>query len=411
MANKKTRYCQKCNRTKDESNFYGSNNLEKYPEGKLNLCKECLTMHVDNWNPDTYLWILEECDVPYVAEEWNKLLASYAKDKTSVTGMTIIGRYISKMKLKQWKDYRWKDSGFLQEVANNKMENAMKAQGYDAQEIAEAIAKATYPLPDQPPPPPPDEPDNTGYIADIPDYFDQLNGIKNEDTTFDDSLTDEEKLQLRMKWGKTYRPEEWVQLERLYNDMIESYDIQSAGHIDTLKMVCKTSLKANQLLDMGDVEGAQKMVKMYDMLMKSGKFTAAQNKAEKGEFVDSFSELFAICEKDGFIPRYYVDGPQDKVDRTLQDLQTYTRTLVTEEMNLSSLIEQAVKQIQVDKEKEALRAADAAGDEDAFEAELFDEDQKYLEDEDFQQLKQMVEDDTVDDEEFLNSILNDEDLI
>jgi len=97
---KKTRYCQKCNRTKDESNFYGSNNLEKYPEGKLNLCKECLTMHVDNWNPDTYLWILEECDVPYVAEEWNKLLASYAKDKTSVTGMTIIGRYLSKMKLK-----------------------------------------------------------------------------------------------------------------------------------------------------------------------------------------------------------------------------------------------------------------------------------------------------------------------
>ncbi len=40
---------------------------------------------------------------------------------------------------------------------------------------------------------------------------------------------------------------------------------------------------------MGDVDGAQKMVKMYDMLMKSGKFTAAQNKAEKGEYVDSVS--------------------------------------------------------------------------------------------------------------------------
>jgi len=26
---------------------------------------------------------------------------------------------------------------------------------------------------------------------------------------------------------------------------------------------------------MADVEGAQKMVKMYDMLMKSGKFTAS----------------------------------------------------------------------------------------------------------------------------------------
>ena len=35
------------------------------------------------------------------------------------------------------------------------------------------------------------------------------------------------------------------------------------------------------------------------------------------EYVDSVSEIVAICEKDGFIPRYYTDGPQDKVDRTL----------------------------------------------------------------------------------------------
>jgi predicted ABC-type ATPase len=71
---------------------------------------------------------------------------------------------------------------------------------------------------------------------------------------------------------------------------------------------------------MGDIEAAQKMIKMYDVLMKSGKFTAAQNKAENGEAVDSIAELVAMCEQEGFIPRYYTDGPQDKVDRTLQDL-------------------------------------------------------------------------------------------
>jgi hypothetical protein len=43
-------------------------------------------------------------------------------------------------------------------------------------------------------------------------------------------------------------------------------------------------------------------------------------------------------------------------------------------MNLGNLIEGAVKQIQLDKEKEEIRDADAAGDDDAFEAELFDED-------------------------------------
>ena len=49
-------YCEKCNRTKSEEEFYLSNNIEKYPNGgKMNMCKKCLTMHVDNWNPDTYL--------------------------------------------------------------------------------------------------------------------------------------------------------------------------------------------------------------------------------------------------------------------------------------------------------------------------------------------------------------------
>ena len=48
------------------------------------------------------------------------------------------------------------------------------------------------------------------------------------------------------------------------------------------------------------------MVKMYDSLMKSGKFTAAQNKAENGEFLDSISEFVVLCEKDGFIPRVLI---------------------------------------------------------------------------------------------------------
>ena len=408
MPEKKKRFCEKCRSTKNEDNFYKSNNLEKYPEGYLNQCKDCITMHVNNWDSSTFMWILQECDVPYVPDQWNQLLARYGKDPSNVKGTTIIGRYLSAMKLNQFKQFRWKDTQFLQDKANHDKEEAMKRQGFSAAEIAEAIEKGSFSVPTEPlrePPPP------TDNISDYDgDYFDRENGI-HEDTSIIDALTDEDKLYLRMKWGKAYKPDEWVQLEKLDNDMMSSYDIQGAGHEDTLKLVCKTSLKSNQLLDMGDVEGAQKMIKMYDMLMKSGKFTASQNKAENGEYVDSVSELVAICEKDGFIPRYYTDGPQDKVDRTLQDLQKYTYTLVTEEMNLGNLIEQAIKQIQVDKEKEELRDADAAGDDDAFEAELFDEDNSYLEDEDFQQLKQLVEDDVEDDEEFLASLLDEEDLL
>lgn len=363
-ADNKSYYCSKCNKTMGADQFYVSNNLEKYPdEGKLPQCKKCLTMHVDNWNPDTYLWILQEIDVPYVPEEWNKLMAKYAMDRSKVTGMTILGRYLSKMKLKQFKDYRWEHTEFLQELANNKIEQTMKRQGYGADEIAMAIERASFEVPVGELKEPEYQPDDTGFN----DFF-----PKEEESPIELDLTEEDKMFLRIKWGKTYKPEEWVQLEKLYNEMMDSYDIQSAGHIDTLKLVCKTSLKANQLLDLGDVDGAQKMVKMYESMMKAGKFTAQQNKGESGEYVDSISELVAICETDGFIPRYYTDGPQDKVDRTLQDIQSYTRTLVTEEMNLGNLIENAVKQIELDKLKEAERDADAADDEEALEAELFD---------------------------------------
>lgn len=417
-AGMEQRYCSKCNRTMNVDNFYQSKNEEKYPDKYLNICKKCITMHVNNWDPETYLWILQECDVPYIPDEWNSLLAKYGKDKTKLTGATILGRYLSKMKLKQYKEYRWKDTDFLRELNNNKIEQAMKQQGYDIQAITEAINKVDFEVPEEELSIPQEvlvknnQPEYTPTAYDLPEPTYSYNAAPEEDDSITAQLTDEDKLMLRVKWGKTYKPDEWVQLEKLYNEMMESYDIQSAGHIDTLKMICKTSLKANQLLDIGDVDGAQKMVKMYDMLMKSGRFTAAQNKTESGNAVDSISELVAMCEKDGFFPRYYVDTPKDKVDRTLQDLQNYTRQLVTEEMNLGELIESAVKQIQSDKEKEAEVNADAADDDDAFETELFDQDKTaFLNDEDFQQLQSLIEEDEVNDEEYLASLLDEEDLV
>lgn len=92
----------------------------------MRQCKKCMTMHVDNFDPNTYLWILKEADVPYIPEEWDKILQTYAKDPSKMTGMSIVGKYFSKMKLKQWREYRWKDTEFLQEVANKKVEETMK---------------------------------------------------------------------------------------------------------------------------------------------------------------------------------------------------------------------------------------------------------------------------------------------
>ena len=396
-------YCEKCRKTQNESEFYSSNNTEKYPDGRLHQCKKCITMHVDNWDPNTYLWIIQECDVPYVPEEWNKLLATYGRDRSRVTGTTILGRYLSKMKLKQWRDYRWKDSAFLQELADKRTKEAMEKAGYDIQEITKAIEEARVPIPEgelAPPPPPPETQD----CAVPEDYFGQING-SSEDESIVTDLTDEDRTYLRLKWGKSYKPEEWVRLEQLYEEMMNSYDIQTAGHIDTLILLCKTSLKANQLLDIADIDGAQKMMKMYDQLMKSGKFTAAQNKAEQGEYVDSVGELVAICEKDGFIPKYYVDGPQDKVDRVIQDMQQYTHDLITEEVGLGPLIERAIQQME--EEKDSLLKNTGKIDENKEEEELFDyKTDAVLKDVDFNEFTEFEEEQEELNDEVLKDLMN-----
>lgn len=397
-------FCEKCHKTLKRSEFYLSNNLEKYPNGgTIPICKKCLTMHVDNWNPETYLWILQEVDVPYIPDEWNGLLARYGTDRRKVTGTTILGRYLSKMKLKQYRDWRWKDTEYLQELDHKKVREALEANGATMQEIDQALRERTFAIPEGEL----TEPETPISISSSgPQSYETFTFEEPAESADDLGLSDEDVTYLKLKWGASYKPAEWVWLEQYYNDFMDSYDIQSAGHKDTLKKLAKTSLKLDQLIDLGDVDGAQKTQKMYDSLMKSGKFTAAQNKAESGEAVDSISEIVMMCEKDGFIPRYYTDGPQDKVDRVLQDLQEYTHSLITEETNIGNLIENAIKQIEEDKLREEQTEADAASDEDLLEEALFSNDIKYLSDGEFEEFNDF-EDDLADNDNKLLEGLSD----
>ena len=272
----------------------------------------------------------------------------------------------------------------------------MKQQGYDAQQIALANERAAFVVPEEAPRPDfTADPINPFLASGSEDYFAEQSGADDDEI----DLTDEDRIYLRLKWGKTYKPEEWVRLEQLYNDMMNSYDIQGAGHEDNLKLLCKTSLKANQLIDIGDVEGFQKMSKVYDQLMKSGKFTAAQNKAESGEYVDSVGELVMLCEKDGFIPRYYTGEPNDKVDQTVLDMKRYTRTLITEETNLGNLIEEAIKNNQ--KEDEADANADDTDTGLMEDDDVVEELEGQLHDEDFEEYSDFLDNEEASDADLL----------
>lgn len=352
MANK---LCQKCGKMLDEdTQFY------TYKDGtKTEMCKKCLTMHIDNFDESTYLWLLEKMDVPYVPEEWNVLRErAYAKNP-NLNGMSVFGKYLSKMKLKQWKGYGWADTDKLnalnderravQQEERAKFEEEIKKQ-FEAGEIGEAEYKTMISA----------ETQNKDYLArpiapptEFPQdkyYSENSEIVQNEMNSLIAELTDEDKKVLAMKWGALYKPEEWIELEKDYTNMMNSFDIQDADTINTLILICKTNLKMNQALDAGDIEGYQKLSKVSESLRKSAKFTAAQNKEQKNDYVDCVGELVAMCERDGFIPRFETDVPQDKVDLTLKDMENYLYKLVTQDLGFGQQIEDALKKIQIQKD-------------------------------------------------------------
>ena len=368
MANK---LCQKCGKMLDEdTQFYTYKNGEK-----TEMCKKCLTMHIDNWDPSTYLWLLEKMDVPYVPVEWDVLRDRAFAKNPNLNGMSVFGKYLSKMKLKQWKNYGWADSDRLQAL-NEEKRSAQEAERaafdaeikekFEAGEISEAEYKTMVSAQTQ----------HEEYVnapimqpnTTMDRYYDENTSIVN--SQLDNSvaqLTSDDKIYLAMKWGALYKPQEWIELERSYEEMTNSFDIQDADTINTLILICKTNLKMNQALDCGDIEGFQKLSKVSESLRKSAKFTAAQNKEEKNDYVDCVGELVAMCEREGYIPRFETDIPQDKVDLTLKDMKNYLYKLVTQDLGFGQQIEDALKKIQIQKEMEESFDQDVELDDNDFE--------------------------------------------
>jgi hypothetical protein len=332
----------------DEINFYTYKNGKK-----TELCKKCLTMHINNFEPNTFLWALEKMDVPYVPEEWNILRdKAYAKDPYKMNGMSVFGKYLSKMRLKQWKDYSWADTEKIAQEKEKKtqkdleqqkkFEESMKEQ-LEKGEISEAEYKTMVSTPTQ----------NAELAVKAPkneigtDNFYDENNFISEDELIDPAaeLTQEDKIYLAMKWGRLYKPNEWVELEKKYEEMTSSFDIQDSDTTGTLILICKTYLKMNQAIDCGDMDGYQKLSRVYDSLRKSAKFTAAQNKEVKSDFVDCIGEMVAYCEKNGGqIPRMKIDAPNDIVDKVIMDLKEYTRSLIYDDKSLAQQIENYIKQ-------------------------------------------------------------------
>lgn len=107
--------CQCCGKKMLEDFFPSAYSL---PDGEwknyLHICKDCVKEKINNFNPTTYLPLLKMLDVPFIADEWNNLINRYGFSGS------IFPRYLSKMNLRGFRGYTWEDTGFLNNLTNNK---------------------------------------------------------------------------------------------------------------------------------------------------------------------------------------------------------------------------------------------------------------------------------------------------
>lgn len=396
--------CVKCGKTMSESFFFSKKNGERSI-----MCRDCLTMYIDNRKPSTFLWILEDFDFPYVEDVWVSLANKvYKQDPANFGPRSVIGRYFRTMKMVSWRDYSWADSDRLNAERQGKREHvtANRREAYldeeKEQKLLEQLEKgeisqaqyqtlsarysfdhnemdknpnviASDPVAnvaestEEEDSPPAQTEDSTlltplgkneteldiGVVEDKKPEF--LETIEVNENDIISELTQEDMKYLALKWGMAYKPAEWVKLEEIYKKYESEYEL-NVDRAETLKSICKTKFKMDQAIDIDDIRSYKDLSAVYDQLRKSGKFTESQNVEQQKREIDSIGELVQFVEnKGGIIPRFEnpEEEPQDKIDFLINDMKNYVNNLVRNELGLGSLIESYVEKLRKQEVKSA----------------------------------------------------------
>lgn len=328
-------HCRICGRTRPAYEFYARKDGSREP---ITACKDCCAAGLDLTRPETFMWVLEELDVPFIASRFYKTFDDkMRKDGPGYSRKAALGIYIRTITKLNMRPYGFKDSEMLtakygapsfdEEEARGRVARGELSQGeYEALVAVRATSPEDGAAFRQ------EEARRAGRVAD-----DEVEG----------SLTVEDRQYLSNKWGASYSAREWLKMEDLYTRYAAEYDL-SVDREETLRKVCKTSLKLDQALDDGDVSGYKALSQVLDSLRKSGKFTEVQNREDRTGLVSSVGQLVLLCEQEGGVIEHLPPAdeyPRDKIDLTINDYKQYAVSLLKNEPNISGLIEAYVNKL------------------------------------------------------------------
>lgn len=280
-----TKICSRCKQTKLLSAFYSNRDWTEQL-GKDIWCKDCVSKCATKDELREYFW--ENC------REWSEKLWSSARKKAELaansnttyqrafeqTKKNILDRLTCQNVIKSMQiNYKFEDHT-----------NDVDVQTYeDAKEAGHVL-----------------EENNETDDPNVKKYSEFFNGY--------------------------FKPDELKYLEDYYHELENDFELSDVNVRDTAKKLAKQSLICDQIQDkyaagkatIADVRDA---MTLFDLLSKSGNFSASKRKPGDKGGMGSWSEITFYLESNGHPMQRKIEWPKDDIDKTIEEFRYIVEAL------------------------------------------------------------------------------------
>lgn len=265
---KPKKVCSNCGKNKLTTFFYKVDS-PMYPDGMLNICRDCVREQVDVNDLEQVISFLRQIDKPFIQNYWDEA----CKSKNHP-----LGEYIRKV-------------NSLQQVKNKDFNNSDGINGVGKIDLSSAKK------------------------------IDSIENVKGEVIEYSDELVN--------KWGIGYKQEEYLKMEKFYQDMRLTHEIQTPVHVQKLMELAYLTIEMQRLRQERDIPNYTKLAKTIDDMEKSAGFRPVDRQGIDGATgIKSFSQIWEEVEKKGFRKPPPPVFDEDIVDAMIISLANYYVRLV-----------------------------------------------------------------------------------
>ncbi len=292
--------CTKCQTIKTLKNSFYRVHSEHFTDGFGPICKTCCNA-IDPYDYQGILGVLQLMDKPMIDSVYYSCLKKYSITKS------VFGNYMRQLSgLNQYTNLRFRHSIITDQALREKVSHKL---GVKFTEPEEELKRS--------------------QIVNLPNQPESAADLREDET-----MTHSKKIiklndEIRHKW-KGYSDEEVLELEKFYEEMITTHEINTPQHLEILKTICLLNLKMRTCLDNNDPVSFAKYHTQYTKSLEMSGFRPIdKTAADDSKGVRTFSQIFKEVEKRGFIKpdsRTLID--QDLLDATILYIANYTRKLL-----------------------------------------------------------------------------------